>query len=181
MKSDSILLRRKRRNLIRRVIDPDQHSIWHLVLETCMLLGWQRRETLEGLLRCGRNHFLFLFNHPSTTFLDARRFCAARPRVVQEMAGIGPAPVPVEAPDLEDQLPQANDGQVPIHMNDEAHNAGTAGVHAVAPQHEHEVQFPRGSTSFAEETPTLYPSSSYAQGTVLDVRRATSNNIQIDL
>ncbi|TPX54621.1 hypothetical protein SeMB42_g00197 [Synchytrium endobioticum] len=154
MKSDSILLRRKRRNLIRRVIDPDQHSIWHLVLETCMLLGWQRRETLEGLL-------------------SARRFCAARPRVVQEMAGIGPAPVPVEAPDLEDQLPQANDGQVPIHMNDEAHNAGTAGVHAVAPQHEHEVQFPRGSTSFAEETPTLYPSSSYAQD---DIHSDESNS-----
>ncbi|TPX40560.1 hypothetical protein SeMB42_g00192 [Synchytrium endobioticum] len=173
-------------NLLGRLIAPDQPSKGHLILGTiCFLcaLGLTvdnfrhlaspqppLSNTLYGTFAFATTLLAALLGYIVANC--AWKFSLADPRVEQGMAGIGPPPVPIEAPDLETQLRQGNDEQVPIHINDEAHHAGTAGVNAVAPQHEYEVQFPRGITSLGRDGPTFHPSWSYAQ----DIRSDESNS-----
>ncbi|TPX37330.1 hypothetical protein SeMB42_g06502 [Synchytrium endobioticum] len=177
-----------RRNLLRRLFDPDQPSWAQLTLCTFLFLcavastvhsfrqitfplSASLNNTMYGICGCVTAYATVSLGY--IVWSCDRKFRSTSPAV-------GPAPVPIEAPDLENQLPQANGGQVPIHINDEAHHAGTAGthimrlngVHAVAPQHEYEVQFPRGITSLGRDGPTFHPSWSYAQ----DIRSDESNS-----
>ncbi|TPX48057.1 hypothetical protein SeLEV6574_g02267 [Synchytrium endobioticum] len=173
-------------NLLRRFNDPDrpnwaQLTLWTLLslFSSCLMvlcvLGSARQHpqfmTVDSVVDIVLTLLVSCLAFATAYILWslARAFRSTRPRI-----DVDPAPVLMEAPDLEDQLPQANGGQVPIHVNDEAHHAGTAGigVNAVAPQHESQVQFPRGGISLAGETPPFHPSSSYAQ----DIHSDESNS-----
>ncbi|TPX49716.1 hypothetical protein SeMB42_g02510 [Synchytrium endobioticum] len=130
-------------NLLRRFNDPDRPTWGSLIMQTSLLLAsaaitvvsfdamihplLSSRNILFGAVGCVPLATTVVFGY--ALWISARKFFSANRRVELEIAGIGPAPVPIEAPDLENQLPQVNDGQIPVHINDEAHHAGTAGTH----------------------------------------------------